>query len=93
MTPSPEAATRVTVAPSVYVRAFGDELVLLDFSRGEYFGLDETGAFVWRELESGRSLGEIADALVERYDVARDAAYSDIVALVTHMQSQALVSF
>ncbi|CAN5861394.1 hypothetical protein BH11MYX4_BH11MYX4_42320 [soil metagenome] len=93
MNPSPDASTRVTVAPSVYVRAFGAELVLLDFSRGEYFGLDETGATIWRGLEAGQALGEIADALVERYEVARDVAYDDIVSLVTHMQAQSLLSF
>ncbi|HSO37125.1 MAG TPA: PqqD family protein [Labilithrix sp.] len=75
------------------MRAFGAELVLLDFSRGEYFGLDETGATIWRGLEAGQALGEIADALVERYEVARDVAYDDIVSLVTHMQAQSLVSF
>lgn len=93
MKTSLDVTTRVTIAPSVYVRAFGEELVLLDFSRGEYFGLDETGATIWRGLEAGRALGEIADTLVEHYDVARDVAYHDIVALVTHMQSQSLLTF
>jgi hypothetical protein len=92
MSPSLDAATRVRISPSVYVRAFGQELVLLDFSRGEYFGLDEAGATIWRGLEAGQPLGEIADALVERYEVARDVAYDDIVALVTHMQAQSLLT-
>lgn len=93
MNPSLDASTRVTVAPSVYVRAFGGELVLLDFSRGEYFGLDEAGATIWRGLEAGQALGDIADTLVEHYDVARDVAYDDIVALVTHMQRRSLLTF
>lgn len=92
MSPSLDPGTRVRISPSVYVRAFGDELVLLDFSRGEYFGLDEAGAIVWRGLEAAKPLGEIVDALVERYEVAREVAYEDIVALVTHMQSQSLLT-
>lgn len=84
--------TRVQILPSVYVRSFGDELVLLDFSRGEYFGLDEAGAAIWRGLEAGARLGEIADKLVERYEVTRDVAYEDIVALVTHMHGQSLIT-
>jgi Coenzyme PQQ synthesis protein D (PqqD) len=90
--PSIAPETRIQVSPSVYVRAFGQELVLLDFSRGEYFGLDETGAAIWRGLEAGKPLGEIADTLVERYDVARDVAYDDIVALVIHREGQSLIT-
>ena len=54
--------------------------------------LDEAGAAIWRGLEAGKPLGEIADTLVERYEVARDVAYEDVVALVTHMQGQSLLT-
>jgi hypothetical protein len=93
ITPSVNAESRAQISPSVYARSFGDELVLLDFSRGEYFGLDEPGATVWRAIEAGARLGEIADTLVERYEVTRDVAYDDIVALVTHMHAQSLITF
>ncbi len=83
--------TRVRVAPSVYARAFGPEIILLEFHRGEYFGLDEIGAEVWRLLEQGSTLGAAADALVERYDVSRETALQDIVGLVTHMRDNRLV--
>lgn len=87
-----DGATRFRVSPSVYARPFGAELVLLEFARGEYFGLDDIGAEVWRHLERGASLSEIADSLVERYEVTRDIAFDDIVGLVTHMQDQALIA-
>jgi len=87
--PGPE--TRVKISPSIYARAFGSELVLLDFGRGEYFGLDEIGAEIWGGLEAGKPLGEIADGLVQRYEVEREAALSDVVALVTHLRAEALL--
>jgi hypothetical protein len=82
----------VTVSASVYARDFGAELVLLDFGRGEYFGLDELGAEIWHLLETGKPLGNVADFVVARYEVPRDQALRDIVALVSHMQSQGLVA-
>jgi hypothetical protein len=83
--------TRIEVSPSVYARAFGDEIVLLDFGRGEYFGLDAVAADVWRGIEAGESLGAITDAIVGRYQVEPDEAYRDIVELVRHLQDELLV--
>ncbi len=84
--------THIRISPSVYARPFGAELVLLEFGRGEYFGLDEIGAEVWRRLEAGDDLGATADHIAARYDVTRDVALRDILALVAHMRSQALVT-
>jgi hypothetical protein len=83
--------SRVVVAASVYARPFEAEIVLLDFSVGEYFGLDEVGAEVWRGLEGGRSLGAIADLISERFEVTREIALADIVSLVTEMRARNLV--
>jgi hypothetical protein len=89
--PSINAATHVRISPRVYARAFGEELVLLDFSIGEYFGLDPIGAEIWRQLEAGSALSQIADTLVERYEVTRDIALEDVVRLVGEMRDKALV--
>jgi hypothetical protein len=86
-----DVETRVRISPSVYARAFGSELVLLHFGRGEYFGLDEVGAVIWRRLEQGDTLGMVADALVERFAVAREDAIRDIIAVVAEMRNEALL--
>jgi len=82
---------KVRISPRVYARAFGDEMVLLDFAVGEYFALDPIGAEVWRRLEAGDVLLQIADALVQRYEVSRDDALRDVVALVGEMREHGLV--
>jgi hypothetical protein len=84
--------TRVNISPSVYVRSFGEELVLLDFGRGEYFGLDEVGGEIWRRLEAGDSLSRIADSIVQQYDVEKEIALRDIVELVSRLSNHSLVT-
>lgn len=91
MTVAVGSETRVRISPSVYARAFGPELVLLHFGRGEYFGLDEVGTVIWRRLEAGNTLGEIADALVARFSVTRDDALRDVIELVTDLKCEALL--
>jgi hypothetical protein len=84
--------SRIRIAPSVYARAFGAEIILLEFHRGEYFGLDPIGAEVWRLLEAGSTLAAAADSLVARYEVSREDALSDIVSLVGDMRENELVT-
>lgn len=84
--------TRVHISPNVYAREFGSELILLDFSRGEYFGLDDVGAEIWRHFERGDSLGATADALTEIFDVAEEQAFCDVRALAASMQASFLLS-
>ncbi|MBX3264005.1 MAG: PqqD family protein [Labilithrix sp.] len=83
--------TKLRVSPRVYARAFGDEIVLLDFREGEYFGLDAIGAEIWRRIEAEATLGQVADGIVERYDVTRETALRDIALLVDAMRQKGLV--
>jgi hypothetical protein len=92
MTESLDERSRVTLSPTVYARAFGEEVVLLEFGKGEYFGLDAIGADVWRRLEAGDDLGTVADHIVQRYEVSREEALRDIVDLVAQLRSHALLS-
>src|SRR4249920_3632541 len=85
------AESRVQISASVYARDFGAELVLLDFGRGEYFGLDELGAEIWKRLEAGASLAAIVDDVVASHEVGREDAFRYIVDLVTHMRDHGLV--
>jgi hypothetical protein len=84
-------STRVRISPRVYARAFGDELVLLDFAAGEYFGLDAVGADVWRGLEAGQAIADVASAIAARYEVASDQAERDIVQLVGELAASGLI--
>jgi hypothetical protein len=85
------ADTKVRVSPRVYAREFGEEMVLLDFGLGEYFGLDPVGAEIWRGLETGLPLGAIAERIVLSYDVTADAALQDVVHLVAELRESALL--
>jgi hypothetical protein len=86
---SPDA--RVRIPPNVYARAFGEEVVLLDFKRGEYFGLDAIGAEVWRGIEANETLASIAKRIVQRYEVSEEQALRDVTALVSQMTTERLV--
>lgn len=83
--------THLRASSNVYSRPFGEEIVLLDFGRGEYFALDEIGAHIWRGLEKGESLAAIAREISGVYDVSVSQALADVMALVVEMRTRSLV--
>ncbi len=86
-----DEASLVTIASSVYARAFGHEMVLLEFGKGEYFGLDPIASEVWRGLESCEPLGAIAGRLTCLYEVSHAEALRDICALVAQLRKYHLL--
>ncbi len=92
MTEALSETQHVAISPSAYARAFGADLVLLEFSRGEYFGLDAIGAEIWRQLETGSDLAACAKHLENTYDVSYETALNDTRTLIGSLVASGLVA-
>lgn len=85
--------TRLEVPRHVYARSFGDELVLLDFGRGDYFGLGDVGAVMWSTLEQGGSIGDAVTRVLATFDGAEPPQVErDLVSLATDLVQQGLLA-
>ena len=82
---------RVEISEQTLSQELNGETVLLELSRGVYFGLDEVGTRIWQLLARGDSLDEIVAALVDEYEVSADAAAADLRALVGELEERRLV--
>ena len=69
----------------------GSEMVLLDYDRGIYYGLNPVGARVWQLLVEEEDLGRIIDRLADEYDAARETLEADVAALMRDLEAKALV--
>ena len=67
------------------------ETVLMHVSKGEYFGLDEVGTFVWELLSQPVSVGQLCKAVESEFDVAPDLCESDILSLIERLEDEDLV--
>ena len=81
----------VQISDQVVYKPVGEELVLLDFQTGMYFGLDPVAVRIWQLIAAHRPLGEIADTLLAEYDVTREALEKDIDTLVEELERRGLV--
>ena len=82
-----------TFAPAgdVIVKAVGDELVLLDYAREVYYGLDPIGARVWQLLVEGSTCGVVVDALQAAHDVTREQLEGDVERLIGELLEAGLL--
>ena len=72
-------------ASGVLCQEVNGEMVLLDLSSEQYFGLNEVGAQAWDALVSGQTLAELRNTLVERFEVPPERLARDLQALVVQL--------
>ncbi len=80
----------------VVARSIGGELFLVPV-RGkladmeEIFTLTAVAEFIWERLDGEKSVGQVRDELIARFDVDRDRADTDIRAFVQALIEAGLV--
>jgi hypothetical protein len=86
------------VAAPVYKRAvelmeadLGDELVALDAERGNCFGFNEVGTWVWRRLAAPTSFEVLRDGLLDEYDVGSEQCSAELRELLDEMTAKGLI--
>ena len=84
-------SVRLTRAPHVHTATQGDETVLVDADRGQYYTLNQVGARIWGLLVDGTSFAEIVDCVCAEYDVARERGERDTDVLLRELLGKSLL--
>lgn len=88
-----QLSDRFTVSDDVVAREVGGEMVLLDLSSGQYFGLDSVGGRIWELLtERPHELRELCDIIEAEFDAPRDRIEADLLTLARQLQDQELIA-
>jgi Coenzyme PQQ synthesis protein D (PqqD) len=88
---SETAPVSVEIGDSVLYQTVGDEIVLLDLTSQEYFGLDSVGADVWRLLMEHRNVAVVAKQLAAIYEVDEQTALGDIELMISDLTAAKLL--
>lgn len=82
----------VATAKDQVTADLGGELIILDLSSGQYFGLNEVGAKIWELIAEPRPVQEVLDQLLVAYPDAPPAeCEEDLLALLNDMHEAALI--
>jgi hypothetical protein len=74
----PSLQLRVRIPDTVLMRQVGEEMVMLNLMRENYYALDPVGARLMQIAEPGATLEQITDRLLEEFDAARDLVEGDV---------------
>ena len=86
-------ATNLVAGKHVVVTDFDDgEGVLVDLNTKRYYQLNETAMIVWKGLEQGKTLNEIAADFTAGYEIESDQAVVSVQRLLDSFQAYKLVS-
>ena len=79
-------------AGGLTVKRIGTETIILTETGQELHTLDETGTFVWSQIDGKRTLDQILDKLCTEYAVAREEAHKDLLMFIDLLKKQGVVS-
>ena len=85
--------TDLTPGKHVVVTDFdGGEGILVDLNTKRYYQLNETAMVVWKALEQGKSVGEIAGDITDNYEVALEKATRSVERILDNFQTYKLLT-
>ena len=77
--------------PALAWREIDDETVIISPNDSVMHDLNDTWSLLWKNIYGKKSAAEMAELLVENYEVTPDIALSDTQALLEEMSSRKLV--
>ena len=79
--------------PDVLFTQLGDnEGVLLHLATQYYYSLNETGLAIWKGVTDGMSLGDVATALRQEYEIEEAGAWQHVNDFVMHLRKMKLLT-
>lgn len=67
------------------------EAVSRELNAGEYYGLNQVGASVWDLIQQPRTVGQMRDALLQKYDVERACCERNLDQLLNDLNAAGLI--
>ena len=84
-------------APGIVSRKTENEYVLVPVidniaDMNSVFILNETGAFIWENIDGRNTIGEIIEKLVTEFEIEKETATEDVLGLFDRMKEFLIIS-
>lgn len=83
-------------SPSVVTRKTGNEYIIVPVTGNiadmdSIFTLNETGAFIWEQIDGEKSVEEIIRLVVDEFEIDRDTATKDVLGFLGTMKEYLII--
>ena len=79
-------------SPDAISSRVGDETVILQTSKGAYFGLDAVATHIWTLLKDGVTPPEICARIAADYGVEQSVVEGDVRAFLTELAANGIIA-
>ena len=84
-------------SPSIVTRKTGNEYVLVPVANNiadmnSVYTLNETGAFIWEQIDGRRSIEEIIAALLSEFETDERTATDDVLSFLEEMKKYLIIN-
>ena len=69
----------------------GGEAIILNFKDGVYYGLDTLGGLIWNLIQEPKTISELRDFIVTRFDVEQERCEQDLKKLLQELLTKGLI--
>lgn len=83
--------TAIKHVEGVFWQDVVEDVVMLDVEKGQYFGAENTGAFIWRLFEQPATVSVACDRLMDEYDVDRETCEEEVLAFLEQLHKAGLI--
>jgi len=83
-------------SPSIVTRKTGNEYVLVPITNNiadmnSVYTLNDTGAFIWEQINGLRNVEEIISALTAEYEIDKKNAEADVFSFIENMRKYLII--
>lgn len=75
------------------VSELGNEIVMMNTRTGDYIGLNEVSADIWKLLEQPVKTEDLISNLTKRYEVDKEICETETIACLNNMLTQNLIQY
>lgn len=84
-------------SPAVVTRKTGNEYVLVPVANNiadmnSVFTLNETGAFIWEQINGTKTVTDIIAALTQEYEIDEETASKDVLDFMENMSKYLIIN-
>ena len=84
-------------SPAIVTRKTGNEYVLVPVAdniadMNSVYTLNETGAFIWEQIDGIRTVEEIISLLVKEYEIDNGSAERDVFTFIENLDKYLIIS-
>jgi hypothetical protein len=82
---------------SVVTKKTGNEYVLVPVTDNiadmdSVYTLNDSGAFIWEQIDGKRTVGEIIDEIIKEYDIDEKTAATDVFSFIENMSKYLIIN-